>query len=263
VFFYLSKILWFFAQPSIIIVALFVAGVACLLGRRARLGLRLLIAAGAFYAIAGLTPLANALLLPLERAFSREAVPANAPPHGIVVLGGAVGLIERPGRESVTLNDAAERMTEALYLARLYPAARVVFSGGESAIMPTGHTESEAARRFFSEMGVAPDRLAFEERSRNTHENAVFTKEALQPRPGERWLLITSAFHMPRAMGCFRQAGFEVIPWPVDYRTRGRSDLFRFFSQPSEGLRLTDLAFKEWLGLIAYRISGRTGSLFP
>ena len=116
-------------------------------------------------------------------------------------------------------------------------------------------------------MGVAPDRLILESDARDTYENAVYLKAELGKLdllgPGKRWVLITSAYHMPRAMASFRQAGFDVEPWPVDYRTRGRADLTRPFDKVSEGLRRVDVATREWVGLFAYWLAGRSDSLFP
>jgi len=85
----------------------------------------------------------------------------------------------------------------------------------------------------------------------------------VRPAAGERWLLVTSAFHMPRAIGCFRAVGFDVIPWPVDYRTSGPGDAWRLFPRASEGLRRVDLAAKEWAGLLAYYVTGRSTALLP
>jgi uncharacterized SAM-binding protein YcdF (DUF218 family) len=101
-----------------------------------------------------------------------------------------------------------------------------------------------------------------ETRSRNTFENAVFTKAMVNPKPGERWLLVTSAQHMPRAVGCFRQAGFEVEAYPVAWRTRPRGRI-TFAGTLSGGLNTLDLATHEWIGLIAYRLTGRSGELLP
>ena len=93
----------------------------------------------------------------------------------------------------------------------------------------------------------------------------IKTKALVDPKPGQRWLLVTSAWHMPRAMAAFRKAGFQVEPWPVDYRTAGWSDAFHLFpfESPAQGLRQLDLAVHEWLGLLAYRLSGRSDDAFP
>ena len=118
-----------------------------------------------------------------------------------------------------------------------------------------------------TELGVARDRLILESDARDTYENAAFLKKELEQRSeldaNTRWLLITSAYHMPRSIGAFREAGFKVEPWPVDYRTRGGVDFMRPFSKVSEGLRRVDTATREWVGLFAYWITGRTSALFP
>ena len=106
-------------------------------------------------------------------------------------------------------------------------------------------------------------RIAVEDKSRNTLENAEFSRRVADPKPGERWLLITSAYHMPRAMAAFRLAGFPVEACPVDWRTRGLVDLGRPFALLSDGLHRTDTAFHEWLGLLAYRLTGKTSEFLP
>jgi uncharacterized SAM-binding protein YcdF (DUF218 family) len=260
-FFYLSKIAWFFLQPSNLLIVLFAIGVFRYARGRKRGGARTMAAAAIVYAIGGLSPLGNALLLPLEQMYTRGSATDMAPPEGIIILGGAVDTIVATTRDEVSLTEAAERLTGAVALARRFPDAKIVFSGGDGALAYRGVTEAAMVRRFFTEMGLDLSRVTFEERSRTTYENAIFTKEILNPRPGQSWLLVTSAFHMPRAAGAFHAAGFAVVPWPVDYRTRGYQDLIRFPPRASEGWRRIDLALKEWSGLIAYRLSGRVAAL--
>jgi uncharacterized SAM-binding protein YcdF (DUF218 family) len=166
-------------------------------------------------------------------------------------------------RGEVALNEAAERMTAIAELARRFPDARIVFSGGSGRIIYDGISEASLAARLFESFGIAKERIALEDRSRDTDENGRFTKELVQPKPGERWLLVTSAHHMPRAVGVFRAAGFPVEAFPVDYRTRGAIDLLRPFSTLGDGLRRTDTAMREWVGLLMYRMVGRTDALFP
>jgi uncharacterized SAM-binding protein YcdF (DUF218 family) len=166
-------------------------------------------------------------------------------------------------RGQVTLNEAGERLTTMADLARRYPEARIVFTGGGSTILRDELSEAVALRRFAGELGTAPERILFETESRTTAENAILTRRLLDPKPGERWLLVTSAFHMPRSMGCFRRAGFNVTAYPVDFRTRGPEDRWKPFSFVSEGLRRLDLATKEWAGLVGYRLAGHIGELFP
>jgi uncharacterized SAM-binding protein YcdF (DUF218 family) len=156
-------------------------------------------------------------------------------------------------------------MTDAVMLARRYPQARVVFTGGSASLRPErGVTEADAARAFLLAMGLAPERLLFESRSRNTEENARFTRELVKPKAGEAWLLVTSAAHLPRAVGLFRKAGFAVVPWPSDYVTRGKPvDYLRPSVTAGSGIARLDGAVREWIGLIAYRMTGKIDHLLP
>jgi uncharacterized SAM-binding protein YcdF (DUF218 family) len=148
-------------------------------------------------------------------------------------------------------------------LARRLPDAGIVFSGGSAQLIPSPSSEAAVVGGMLGAMGVDGSRVVLEDRSRDTYENATFTRALVQPGRGERWLLVTSAFHMPRAMGVFRAAGFEVEPWPVDYRTRGWVEAAAFFYSAGDGLRRLDLVAKEYAGLLAYALTGRTGSLLP
>ena len=122
---------------------------------------------------------------------------------------------------------------------------------------------ADAAEQFFREQGLDMRRLVLERQSRNTHENAVFTKALVEPRAGETWLLVTSAFHMPRSMGVFRKVGWDVTPWPVDYRTEGGVELQQLFVNPADGVYRFEIAVKEWVGMLVYRSTGRSDALFP
>jgi uncharacterized SAM-binding protein YcdF (DUF218 family) len=261
-FYYASKIAWFFATPSNLLPSLIALGLVLMLTRLRRTGwaLALIGALGLF--AGGLGPVANWLIIPLEERFPafRED---GRPVAGIVVLGGAVDADEALARGQLAINEAGERVIALSDLARRYPAAKVVFSGGAATLIADEVPEAEGIARFIGELGVARERLTLEDRSRTTRENALYFRELVAPQENERWLLVTSAWHMPRAIGCFRRAGFAVTPYPVDYRTRGRGDVMRFFPFIANGLRRLDLAAKEWIGLLAYRLAGYTDALFP
>ena len=262
-FFILAKILGFFALPSNLLISLGFVGLALMATRFAQAGRRLAVASLILISIVGWSPLGNALILPLEERFPPWDASRGAP-HGIVCLGGAVDTVVSPERGEVGLNEAAERMTAVAELAQRYPQARIVFSGGSGRLVYGGETtEAELAARLFASFGIAKERVTLEDKSRDTLENARFTKALVQPKPGERWLLVTSAHHMPRSVGIFRASGFSVEAFPVDYRTRGAVDLLRPFSPLSDGLRRTDTAMREWVGLVVYRLTGRTAELFP
>src|SRR6516162_2266621 len=256
-FFPLSKILGFFAIPSNLVVSIGVLGLLLLATRFARAGRVLAFASLVVLAILGL-----ALIIPLEDRFPRWDATRGAP-DGIVVLGGAISPDVSAARDEVALNEAAERLIVVAELARRYPDARIVFSGGSGALIYDEGAEAPLALRLLESLGIPRARITLEDRSRNTVENAVLSKAIAQPKPGERWLLVTSAHHLPRAVGVFRKAGFPVEAYPVDWRTRGTDDALRPFASVGDGLRRSDTAVREWVGLAVYWLTGRSSELFP
>jgi uncharacterized SAM-binding protein YcdF (DUF218 family) len=199
----------------------------------------------------GFFPLSNWLLAPLEKRASAMEAKDLGGAAGIIVLGGAIEGRSALGDQAPHLNEAGERMIDAVRLAGLYPSLPVVFTGGPAVFLGHDSPESEAelARQFFERFNIAPPRLLLEDRSRNTHENAVLTARLLQPKAGQKWILVTSAFHMPRAKALFEAQGFEILAWPVDFKTSGFQGSWRLFPRASDGLRRMDFAAKEWVGL--------------
>lgn len=260
-FFYAAKLTWYLLQPSAALVVLLVVGLLAIGLGFVRTGGALVLVVAAGLLVGGFLPLGPALLLPLENRFPRPAPPQSV--TGIVVLGGAVDDRISRARGGFALVDAGERLTEAVSLSRRYPDARIVFSGGSADLRPDGSSEADAALAFQISMGVPQSRITVETKSRDTAENARFTKAIIDPKPGDTWLLVTSAWHMPRSVGCFRAVGWDVTAWPTDYRTAGPEDLWAIMPRPSAGLTLVDIAAKEWIGLLAYRLAGRTSALFP
>lgn len=266
-FFYIAKAVWFVLQPSTLIALLIGYGAILIWTGWARWGRRFVSIGAILLLVVGLSPLGNMLILPLEDRFPRADLDQPPPPTGIIILGGAEDRLVGSARQAPTLNEAGERLLEGAILAHRFPDAKVAFSGGDAGILYKSDSEAEGAAALLTKLGVARDRLILESDARDTYENAVYLKKELTAR-GEldltkRWLLITSAYHMPRSMGAFRQAGFYVEPWPVDYRTRGKEDLTRPFDKVSEGLRRVDTASREWVGLVAYWLTGRSDALFP
>jgi uncharacterized SAM-binding protein YcdF (DUF218 family) len=260
-FFVLSKIFGFLTEPSNVLILLGLIGAVLTATRWRRGGVRLMVASVVLLAIAGYSPVSSLLIEPLEDRFPPWDA-SRGLPDGIVVLGGSINPEVSAYRNEPQLNEAAERLTVAVALARRYPSAKLVFSGGTGNMIFKTSTEGDQARAFFLQLGVPEAQLIIERRSRNTAENAQFTKELVQPQPGQRWLLVTSAAHMPRAVGIFRKAGFPVEAYPVDWRTRGPDDLVPF-DRLSRGLARFDTASHEWVGLIGYWLTGRTSELFP
>jgi len=261
-FFVASKVIGFFAIPSNLIVSIGILGLLLWPTRFGRAGRRLVVASLVLLAVLGLSPVGNALILPLEQRFPPWDAAGGAP-AGIVVLGGSLSPHVSAGRNEVALNEGAERLTAAAELALRYPDARILFSGGSGALIFEEGAEAEFAIRVFESFGIPRARVMLEDRSRNTVENAIFSRNLAQPKPGERWLLVTSAYHMPRSIGIFRQAGFAVEAYPVDWRTSGVEDALRPFPTVGDGLRRTDTAVREWVGLLAYWLTGKSSELFP
>jgi uncharacterized SAM-binding protein YcdF (DUF218 family) len=259
VLFLLSKIVGFFALPSNLMMLIALLGAALLFTRRARLGRGVMMASVLALAVAGWSPLGNWLMAPLEDHFPPWS--GAAAPDGIIILGGAISPEVSNARGGVALNESAERMTVAADLARRYPAARIVFSGGSGRLF-AGAAEADFVLPLFESFGIAGERVTLESRSRNTIENARLSKELLQPKSGERWLLVTSAYHMPRAIGAFRREGFTAEAYPVDWRTKA-GDVTSPFTALSAGLARTDTAAREWLGLIGYWLIGESAELLP
>jgi uncharacterized SAM-binding protein YcdF (DUF218 family) len=198
----------------------------------------------------------------LENQFPEPA--KNMPePSGIIVLGGAIDAARSQARGQVVLNSDAARMTEAVELARRYPEARLVFTGGSGELFGQGQAQAMSARDFWLSLGVPDAQISLEDKSRDSWENALFTRNLVHPKRGEIWLLVTSAWHMPRAVGIFRRIGFPVVPYPVAYRTFGdRRDLY-FLGSMGDRVITLDSGIREWLGLLAYWLAGKSDALFP
>ena len=261
-FFVLSKTVGYLMMPSNLLMAIGLIGLVLLFTRFRRLASWLVVTSLVLMAVVGYSPLGRLLLLPLEQRFPAWDASRGAP-DGIVVLGGAISPNISVARGSVALNGSAERLTVTAELARRYPNARIIFTGGSASLDPTVPLEAPLAVKEFEALGVPHDRITAEEQSRNTIENAVFSHLLANPKPGERWVLVTSASHMPRAIGAFRAAGFPVEAYPVNWHTTGRRDASELFVSFTGGLAMTDYAVHEWFGLAAYRLTGKTSELFP
>jgi uncharacterized SAM-binding protein YcdF (DUF218 family) len=166
-------------------------------------------------------------------------------------------------RGTTALSDAAERVTVVADLLRRYPEVSVVFSGGNSRLLGGGRAEADYFVQLLQTFGVHSNRVRLERRSRNTAENAAYSAEMISVLPGDRWLLITSAIHMPRAMGAFRKAGLPVEAHPVDWHTAGVQDFWSIPGTFAGGLSRVDAAVKEWIGLFVYWFTGKSSELFP
>lgn len=260
-FFVASKLFWMFASPIDLLLIGALLGALYSGGRHARIGRPVAIAALLVLIAVAMTPIGLLLAVPLEDRFPQP--PADMPPpYGIIVLGGAINdAVSKARGQSVF--DEGERVVETAQLAKRYPAARIIFSGGAGALTAGASTEALEARKLLVDLGVDPARVTLEDKSRSTDENARFTARLVHPEPSQRWLLVTSAYHTTRSIGVFEKAGFNVIPFPVAYRTLGSQNGLTWDFDPARNFRIFEVATKEWIGLAAYWATGRMDHLFP
>ena len=262
-FFVLSKTLGVMALPTNFLIGLGILGALLCASRWARAGRRLAITAIVLLAICAFSPLGSLLLYPLESRFPPWNA-ASGVPDGIIVLGGPIDADLSVEHGTPVVRSAADRLIAGAALARRYPNARFVFTGGSPNLIGNDAREADYAGAIFESLGIPKSRLIMERRSRNTYENAQFTADMVKPKPGEHWLLVTSAFHMPRSMGLFRKAGFAVEAYPVDWRVgRDWADVLAFTAIANDGLARTDIGLREWIGLVAYRLTGKIDALLP
>jgi len=254
--FFVSKALSFVTQPLAWVALLLLAGLLCTLFRR-KCGHGLSWAALIVLLLQGWEPLPDALIRQLETQYVAPTPKDNLQPYkGVVVLGGALDpAYVWQGHDQVALNDAAERMTVPVTLLQHYPHLKLLFTGGEGELFVDGLTEADRAKLFFDSMGVAPQQVIYESASRTTYENAVLSASLSGVNLVQPWLLLTSASHMPRAMATFRKAGWNVTPYPVDFRTGLRTPWTQY--SLSNGASKWHIALHEWVGMLTYRLTGR------
>ncbi len=258
--FFWSKIAWLILNPANLLFAMLVIGVICLwLGARG-FGRKLITFSLAVTILLMIFPVGTWLVRGLEDRFPRVALPDQV--AGVIVLGGSSQPALARDRGVLALNGSIERLHGFVRLARKYPKAQLVFTGGSGNPFDQTHKEADTAGPLLLELGVAKDRLLLERQSRNTYENALLSRKLLGDKTKGRWVLVTSARHMPRAMGVFRKAGWDVVAYPVDYQTR-RAHQWVSFQSPHRALALLNHGLREWLGLIWYRLNGRTADIFP
>jgi uncharacterized SAM-binding protein YcdF (DUF218 family) len=251
-FYYFAQTFWFLGAPSHIAVWLILAAAVLLYRKRPHWARRCAIAAGAILILFGFTPVSVWLMHPVENAYPRGPLPRHI--DGILILGGGTDGEIYASRSVPNPGNGLTRLVAGYMVARQHPEARVVFSGGP---FPLSDPESEAlaARNILTGLGLEPDRIVLEAASRNTWENFTNTRAIMHPKDGETWVLVTSAFHMPRAMAIASKVKWKMVPWPADYMTAAGPQ-HEFLDLPTN-LQRADLAVHEGIGMIVYRLSGK------
>lgn len=261
IFFVASKVIWTLISPDSLIVLLGVSAWLALVFGWHKISRRALALCAFLLLVIGFLPIGEWAISPLENRFvANAALPAQV--DGIIVLGGALAPYHSQAWNQVQLRAGADRITNFLYLANLYPSAQLVYTGGNGAVTEQEYKEAEIARILFDQLGLSQRAIIYESESRNTFENVLNTRRLLSPGADEKWLLITSAFHMPRSIGVFCQQDWPIQPYPVDYYSK-KGDLMRIEFDFVGNLATLNTAIKEWVGLIAYRITGKTSRLLP
>lgn len=259
-FFYLSKIGWTFVQPDILFFYLLLLATVLLWLNKVKTAKRIFTFLTVLVLVVGLAPIGYFLNRPLENRFtSNPTLPGRV--DGIILLGGTIQPAISFEWNQVALGTSAEREIAFATLANQYPNARLLMSGGSGNIMNQEHREADLSPRLLRDLNVDTSRVVFERDSRNTYENALNSKPLMQPKPGETWVLVTSAAHMPRAVGVFCAQQWPVIPWPVDFKTT--QDNLGFFFNFANRLDGLNQILHEWAGLVSYRLTGKTEKLLP
>lgn len=259
-FFYLSKIGWSLVQPDAWLVYLLILLTALLWFNKTQSARKLATLLVLLVVAIAVLPVPYWLYSPLEHRFPPNPVlPARI--DGIILLGGTIQPVITNQWDQVALGPSAEREVAFVALARQYPEARLLMTGGSGNLRNQELKEADLSPLLLRTMRLDTSRVLFERESRNTYENAVNGKQLMQPQPGETWLLVTSAFHMPRAVGAFCGQGWPVLPWPVDFKTAAADERLSF----DLAAKLQDLnnALHEWLGLAAYYATGKSSALLP
>jgi len=261
IFWILSKLLWQLASPEKVALLLLFVGVAFIWTTKQKLGRWLVSISTLMFLVFTLLPVNLFLLYPLEERFPPPLeLPENI--NGIIVLGGSEKSVIARNRGQLSLNEAAERMVAFVALARRYPKAQLIYAGGSGALMEQNIDSNETARKLFKRLGLNMDRVRFASKSRNTVENAVNSFKLIGQKPEGNWVLITSAYHMPRAVGIFRKIGWQIIPYPVDYQTSGKWKYDWQFGKLNNFMEFSR-GLHEWVGLCVYWMTGKTSALFP
>jgi uncharacterized SAM-binding protein YcdF (DUF218 family) len=261
VLFYLSKYIWIVISPDSLFIILLTLCLLLFLLKKTKKATYLLGLLTFSALFLSFFSMGDWMLYPLETRFQNKP---DLPEHidGIIILGGSVIPDLSVEWQQLETNQSHERLSSFIKLAQLYPGARLVFSGGNASTDDSKPTEAQIAETYFLESGISAERLLIENKARNTAENVSYSRQLVRPASNETWLMITTAYHMPRAMGVFCEQNWRVIPYPVDHQTLP-SELYQpRFSLIGHAEHLV-LASHEWVGLLYYYFTGKTHQLFP
>ena len=260
-FFWMSKCAWLVLSPDSLLLILLIAVWGLLWRGKHKRAKRWLGWVMMVILVIALFPVDEWVMYPLEKRFpTNPKLPDQV--AGIIVLGGAEDPVRSGYWDQAEMGESTERILTFMALAKRFPQAKLIYSGGSGSLVNQGYSGSTTVQRLFQEQGMNLSRVTLERHARNTFENARNSKALAAPDPNETWILITSAWHMPRAVGVFHQVHWKVIPYPVDHWTNP-GHLFRLDLDFAGHLNKLTIGTKEWVGLLAYFVTRKTSTLFP
>lgn len=261
IFFIVSKLLWLIISPENLIVFALALVVLLFILNKDALAKKTLYSSSAVIFFIAIFPIGSWLMYPLETQFpTKPTLPQQV--DGIILLGGSFVPSSSEAWNKVQTNSFADRIHDFLALIHQYPNAKAIFTGGSASVLNKHKTEAFFAQKLFERLGIEAGHIQFEDKARNTYENALFSKQLAQPQDGETWIVVSSAFHLPRVIGVFCQQNWAVIPYPADYHSNPKK-LFSPSLNLSAHLNSLNYAIHEWIGLMAYYVSGKTTSILP
>lgn len=261
VFYYLSKIIWFFISPDTLLLVLILASLLSLFINKIFMAKLLLLVSSIALLIFSILPVGEWLLYPLENRFTTNPeLPEKI--DGIIVLSGAEDAYLSSLWNQVELGSASERILSFMALGKKFPDAKLIFTGGTGSLTEQRFKAADVAKELFQQLEFDTSGIIFERESRNTYENVLYSKNLIPTTSGTNWILITTSWHMPRAVGIFCKQNWPAIPFPVDHQSR-KNNLIRINFDLAGNIVTFKTAIKEWTGLLAYYLAGKTTSLLP
>ena len=257
--FYLSKVLWLIINPFNILIFLFFLNILFLFLKKNKLRIFLLSLLLILLVSFGIFPAGKYLIYKLEKNYHNSIILSDKV-DGILILGGATNPFLSNEYNQIHLNGSAERLVESIKLIIKYSNAKIIFTGGSGFISDIKLDNAKIANKFFMQVGLDTDKIIFENKSRNTYENILFSKNIAKPKKNEKWLIITSASHMNRAVFVGEKIDWILTPYAVDFNQPKKIkfipniNILNNFNEMQRGTY-------EWIGLVAYYLMGRTNRI--
>ena len=258
--FYLSKILWLILNPFNIFIFVILLSIFLYFVKLRRLGLIIFLINFVFIVLISFLPIGSYLIYNIEKEYHSYIKPPDQV-DGILILGGATNPLLYNEYDQISLNGSSERLVESVFIIKKFDKAKVIFSGGSGILNRPDFDHARVAKSFYNKIGIEIDKIIFEDNSRNTYENIIYSKKIANPKINENWLLITSASHMKRALLIADKNNWKLIPYAVDFK-----NIKNFKLIPNlkllKNLNTFQQGSHEWLGLISYYLMGRTHKVF-